>query len=267
MEDASNLPVTLFQSAFRPSRSSAPVASRARLRALTIRSTAGNSYWCRRNDSRIILRIRLRSTPPPAVRTATARPRRGQPLSFQTAVTPKNPLPNRRPRAYAASKSDLRRKRFCAGRVSLFRAAQSPVKRILRDELSAALGATAGQNGAAVLGGHAGTEPVRARTPHFARLIGALHSMSSVNGPWVPKKGGKAKPLTAKVSIDDSSHALRATLSRLRRRNRHRAYFGASAHAVLGIDCAALFSGPVQAAAEAARGSVSLDSMYLCLGG
>jgi hypothetical protein len=42
---------------------------------------------------------------------------------------------------------------------------------------------------------------VRARTPHFARLIGALHSMSSVNGPWVPKKGGKAKPLSAKVSI------------------------------------------------------------------
>ena len=191
MEDAGNLPGTLFHSALRLSRSSAPVASRARLRALTIRSTAGNSYWCRRNDSRIILRIRLRSTPPPAVRTATARPRRGQPLSFQTAVTPKNPLPNRRPRAYAASKSDLRRKRFCAGRVSLFRAAQSPVKRFLWDELSAALGATAGQNGAAVLGGHACTEPVRARTPHFARLIGALHSMGSVAGPWVPKRAAR----------------------------------------------------------------------------
>jgi hypothetical protein len=62
-------------------------------------------------------------------------------------------------------------------------AAQSPVKRILWNELSAALGATAGQNGAAVLGCHACTEPVRARTPHFARLIGALHSMSSVDGP------------------------------------------------------------------------------------
>src|SRR5882724_13160530 len=56
-------------------------------------------------------------------------------------------------------------------------------------------------------------------------------------------------------------------LSRLRRRNRLRAYFGASARAALGIDCAALFSGPVEAAAEAARGSVSLDSMHLRFGG
>jgi hypothetical protein len=30
---------------------------------------------------------------------------------------------------------------------------------------------------------------VRARTPHFARLIGALHSMSSVADLWVFKKG------------------------------------------------------------------------------
>jgi hypothetical protein len=125
-------PVTLFHRALRLSRSSAPVASRARCRALTIRSTAGSSCWCRRNDSRIILRIRFRCTPPPAVRTATARPRRGQPWSFQKAVTPKNPLPKRRPRAYAASKSDLRRMRFCAGRVSLLRAAHSPpVKAII----------------------------------------------------------------------------------------------------------------------------------------
>ena len=78
----SNLPVTLFHSALRLSRSSAPVASRARSRMLTIMSTAGRSCWCRRNDSRIILRIRLRWTPPPATRTATARPRRGQPASF-----------------------------------------------------------------------------------------------------------------------------------------------------------------------------------------
>jgi hypothetical protein len=74
--------------------------------------------------------------------------------------------------------------------------------RALRDELSTALGATAGQNGTAILSRHACTEPVRARTPHFARLIGALHSMGSVNDPWGTKKGVKAKPLSAKVSID-----------------------------------------------------------------
>src|SRR5947209_3992679 len=85
----SNLPVTLFHSAPRLSRSSAPLAPRARSRTLTITSTAGNSCWCRRNDSRIILRNRLRWTPPPATRTATARPRRGHPSLFWTAVTPK----------------------------------------------------------------------------------------------------------------------------------------------------------------------------------
>jgi hypothetical protein len=90
---------TFFQSATRLACSSGRGASFARPRALTIRSTPGSSCWCSLNDSRMIRRMRLRSTPPPAVRTATARPRRGQPLSFQNAVTPKNPLPNRRPPA------------------------------------------------------------------------------------------------------------------------------------------------------------------------
>lgn len=58
--DGSNLPVTLFHSAARLSRSSAPLAPRARSRTLTTKSTAGKSCWCRRNDSRIILRNRLR---------------------------------------------------------------------------------------------------------------------------------------------------------------------------------------------------------------
>ena len=53
----------------------------------------------------------------------------------------------------------------------------------LWNELSTALGAAACQYGAAILSSHTCTEPVRARTPHFARLIGALHSMSSVDGP------------------------------------------------------------------------------------
>ena len=52
-----------------------------------------------------------------------------------------------------------------------------PIER-LRNELSAALGATAGENGATILRSHAGPETVRASTPHFARLIGALHSMA-----------------------------------------------------------------------------------------
>jgi len=97
--DVAHCSFTFFQSATRLACSSGPGASFARLRALTIRSTAGNSCWCSLNDSRMIRRIRLRWTPPPAVRTATARPRRGQPLSFQNAVTPKNPLPSRRPPA------------------------------------------------------------------------------------------------------------------------------------------------------------------------
>jgi hypothetical protein len=81
------------------------------------------------------------------------------------------------------------------------------------------------------------------------------------------KKGGKAKPLSAKVSIDNS-HALGATsLPMLQTQPASLSVPETSARAALGIDCAALFSGPVEAAAEAARGSVSLDSMHLRLGG
>jgi hypothetical protein len=61
----------------------------------------------------------------------------------------------------------------------------------LWDELSTPLGATACQYGAAILCSHTCTEAVRARTPHFARLIGALHSMDSVDGPSVPKRAAR----------------------------------------------------------------------------
>jgi hypothetical protein len=61
----------------------------------------------------------------------------------------------------------------------------------LGDELSTALGATAGQYGAAILRSHTCTEPVRARTPHFARLIGALHSMGSVDVPQASKRAAR----------------------------------------------------------------------------
>jgi hypothetical protein len=61
----------------------------------------------------------------------------------------------------------------------------------LWDELSTALGAAACQNGAAILSSHTCTEPVRARPPHFARLIGALHCMDSVYGPSVSKRAAR----------------------------------------------------------------------------
>jgi hypothetical protein len=61
----------------------------------------------------------------------------------------------------------------------------------LWNELSTALGAAACQYGAAILCSHTCTEPVRARTPHFARLIGALHCMGSVDGPSVSKRAAR----------------------------------------------------------------------------
>jgi hypothetical protein len=61
----------------------------------------------------------------------------------------------------------------------------------LWNELSAALSAAACQYGAAILRSHTCPEPVGARTPHFARLIGALHIMDSVDGPWVPKRAAR----------------------------------------------------------------------------
>src|SRR5579883_1561618 len=95
--------ITCFQRAARLARSSGPGAPRAFGRALTTRSTNGRVCWCSRNDSRMMRRMRLRSTALPAVRTATAMPSRAPYLSLLLAVTAKNPLPKRRPRAYAAS--------------------------------------------------------------------------------------------------------------------------------------------------------------------
>lgn len=68
-------------------------------------------------------------------------------------------------------------------------------------QLTPALGATPREDLAAILGGHACTEPVGALAPHFARLIGTLHTAGSVDRFLATKKGGKAKPLSAKVSI------------------------------------------------------------------
>src|ERR1700693_1015820 len=117
-DEAAHRAATSFHSASRLACSALPGAPLARGRALTMRSTAGISSWCRRNDSRMMRRMRLPATPPPATRTATASPRRGASSLLFITVTLKNPSPRRRPRAYAASKSRLRRRRRCAGRVS-----------------------------------------------------------------------------------------------------------------------------------------------------
>ncbi len=60
----------------------------------------------------------------------------------------------------------------------------------LRDKLLAALGAAPGQDGSAILRRHASTEAMRARTPHFARLVGALHCHGCAN-PSVPKRAAR----------------------------------------------------------------------------
>jgi hypothetical protein len=73
---------------------------------------------------------------------------------------------------------------------------------ILGYQLPAALRAAPCQNSPAVLGSHACTEPMCACSTHFARLIGTLHTVGSKDDPGDGKKGGKAKPLTGKVSID-----------------------------------------------------------------
>lgn len=50
---------------------------------------------------------------------------------------------------------------------------------LLDGKTLAALGAATGQDGAAALGGHAGTEPVSGGALALVRLVGALHSYSS----------------------------------------------------------------------------------------
>src|SRR6266436_9538187 len=99
--DVAHCSPTFFHSAARLSRSASPLASRARARMLTTRSTAGISRWCRRKDSRMMRRMRLRATAPPAARTATASPRRGAPDLLTLAVTAKNPSPMRAGGAWA----------------------------------------------------------------------------------------------------------------------------------------------------------------------
>ena len=136
--------------------------SRARSRMLTTRSTAGNSCWCRRNDSRIILRIRLFWYTTPGNSNGNGQAEAWLPFIILDSGHAKESIAQAATsRGKRHRSSDLCGVAFCAGSVSLLRAALSPVKRPpsmddLWNELSTALGATAGQNGTAILGSHAG---------------------------------------------------------------------------------------------------------------
>jgi hypothetical protein len=69
-------------------------------------------------------------------------------------------------------------------------------------QLAPTLGAPPREHFSAILGSHARTETVGTLAAHFARLISPLHGVGLRFGfPWLQKKGGKAKPLSAKVSI------------------------------------------------------------------
>src|SRR5579871_6262755 len=90
-------------------------------------------------------------------------------------------------------------------------------------QLVPALGAPTCEHLASVLGRHARTKPVSALATHFARLIGTLgchcRGLRGSEG-WI-KKGGKAKPLSAKVSIRNGGPAAaRRTLESLQRASR-----------------------------------------------
>lgn len=73
--------------------------------------------------------------------------------------------------------------------------AQPRQKPALRAELGAALGATTGQQLATLLGGHAGTETVRAGAADFAGLVGTLHISSGAGFPtpglWTSNKAAQ----------------------------------------------------------------------------
>src|SRR4029077_15656129 len=86
-DEGAHCSLTFFHSAARLARSAGAVAAFEAGRALTTRSTAGSSRWCRRKDSRTRRRRRLRATAPPATFTATANPKRGAPALFALAVT------------------------------------------------------------------------------------------------------------------------------------------------------------------------------------
>src|ERR1700687_3839117 len=94
----------------------------------------------------------------------------------------KNPFPRRRPRACTASKSDFRRKRRCAGRVSRSRGARPSINglRALWNELPATLGPAPAEDPATGLGRDARAKAVRALTAQLARLVGTLHGLKGL---------------------------------------------------------------------------------------
>jgi chromosomal replication initiator protein len=112
-------------------------------------------------------------------------------------------------------------------------------------QLAAALGAPPREYLPAVFGRHARTETVGALAAHFARLIGPLHGVGSAGVQSLQKKGGKAKPLSAKVSIQRGADK-------------------PSARRAIGIDFAPFSSTSSQDLAEATR--VEASFWTRCMG-
>jgi hypothetical protein len=127
--DGAHFCITSLHRACKDVRNSPPGTPRARLRALTTRSSGGSSCWCSRNHSRITRLKRLRSTPVPATLRETARPNRADGVPFRRAVAANNVLPHSRPAARSASNSAFRRMRRCAGNVYRTRSGKSASRR------------------------------------------------------------------------------------------------------------------------------------------
>ena len=106
-------------------------------------------------------------------------------------VAVNNSFPKRRPWLYAAWNCAGRHRRCERWKRAVPSGATQRVpaaaKFLLRDQPLAALGASAGEDLAAILGGHAGAETVSARASDLARLVGAFHDINEVQeqtGKW-----------------------------------------------------------------------------------
>jgi hypothetical protein len=176
LEEPAHRSPTVVNNRDRFARSSARLASRAALRALTTTSSAGSSRCASLKTSRATRRIRLRATAWPMVRDAIDRPRRANPHTLPHAVIWNSFSLNRCPLLYTCSNSAAVRRRWRA--LKLKDPIGSP-QQPLRNETLATFGSPPCQDLATILGRHAGTEAVRALAAHLAWLISAFHLVAS----------------------------------------------------------------------------------------
>ena len=220
-----------FHRVARLARSSRAGASRAWGLALTTRSTAGSSCWCRRKDSRTRRRRRLRATALPA-----RFHRHGQ---AQTRGCP-SPL--------GFTRHARRIRRRCAGRVrrsrrtrSLLRRRSSrrqcepPWHRALEELQDRGTGACQDARDPPALGIELACGPWRAGAQepcgrswwpcgrgtrgalaaHLARLISAFHMIGSEAADLMAvKKGREGYAVSARVSIQSSPESLQTSRPR-----------------------------------------------------